>query len=150
MENPSKSAWIIGATATVAGFAAGYFMRARDVFRPGPGHVYRIGELFFADDALVRRVRHEFPKSVVPRPSGGLLITPPGCYSVSLRPWDASSRLPKQSGSVYQLTGLREDSLRQVIEDWERSGFVLFVGAWSAWPASPDIAPDEWAPSEDQ
>lgn len=141
-------AWILGTTATLAGFAVGYFTRARDVFRPGPGHVYRIGEMFFADDALVRRIRHVLPHSVVPRPNGGVLLTLAGCYGVFLVPWDAPARLRKQSGRIYQFSASDQNRLHSLIEAWERAGFIQFVGAWSSWPEDTSVAPDEWAPPE--
>lgn len=148
MEKPSTTSWIIGAAAIVGGFAAGYLTRARDVFRPGPGHVYRVGAMFFADEALVRRLRHQFPGAVRPRGDSGVLwIMPPGCYTLSLTPWDAPARLPQQIGRIYRLAEMREGSLRDVIEDWERAGIVQFVGAWSSWPDGPGVAPDEWDPA---
>lgn len=147
MEKPSTTLWILGAAATVAGFAAGYFTRARDLLRPGPGHVYRVGAMFFADEALVRRLNHQFPGAVKPRGKDGVLwIMPPGCHTLSLKPWDAPTRLPRQVGRIYRLAELREDTLRDVIEDWERAGIVEFVGAWSSWPEGQGVPPNEWAP----
>lgn len=147
MEKPSTTSWIIGGAAVMGGFAAGYLARARDIFRPGPGHVYRIGLMFFGDDALVRRLRYQFPGAVQSRgASGALLMMPPGCYALVFTPWDAPSRLPQQVGRIYRLVELREGSIRDLIEDWDRAGIVQFVGAWSSWPDNPEVAPDEWAP----
>jgi hypothetical protein len=73
--------WIIGTAAAVASFTLGYYTRARDLLRPSPGHIYRIGPMIFADDALLHRVA-----SIVPRGGGVVWIKPPGCYTTSLRP----------------------------------------------------------------